>query len=61
MATFVGTLLIFGLCLVLMAAGPALSGRAMHRGCANKGPATPRCAACPRRNEEGTAKENPDG
>lgn len=49
MATLLGTLLLFVLFVLLLAAGPLLSGRPMHRGCGNRGPATPRCGECPRR------------
>jgi hypothetical protein len=49
MAIVIGTLLVFGVCILLLAIGPLMTGKPLPGGCGKKGPAAPRCAECPKR------------
>lgn len=54
MSVFLGTLLAFGLCCLLLSAGLLLDGRKLSGGCGSKPAGTPRCADCPKRKQAET-------
>jgi len=51
MATFIGTLVIVGLCCLLMSLGLIFTGKPLSGGCGNKAPGAPPCVGCPKRRE----------
>jgi hypothetical protein len=48
MATFIGTLIIVGLCCLAMSLGLIFSGNPLSGGCGNKAPGAPSCEGCPK-------------
>jgi len=61
MATFVGTLIIVGLCCLLMSLGLIFSGNPLSGGCGKKAPGTPRCEGCPKRGESRVRQNHHEG
>ena len=61
MATFIGTLIIVGLCCLAMGVGLIFSGKPFSGGCGSKPPGTPRCETCPKREQHKADHEHSQG
>jgi hypothetical protein len=53
MGIFLGSLIIFGLCCLVMSLGMLIDGRELSGGCGKSAPGKLRCEGCPKRNRHG--------
>ena len=52
MGIFLGSLIIFGLCCLVMSLGMIIDGRELSGGCGKGAPGKPPCEGCPKRNRQ---------
>jgi len=61
MGIFVGSLIVFSLCCLVMSLGLIIDGRKLSGGCGSDIPGKPRCDVCPKRNRSTITGCNAEG